>query len=246
MNDSQLKSAPPNSVASAVSRARNEAEMTVRELAKRAGISHTQIVRLESGEVLKPSREVLVSVSKGLDRNPLPLLILAGHMSVEEAQAAMKPMFREDAELPELWGEWATWPVETINWQLRDPHVSLDALKRVAAEVFSVPESDETMWDPSYRLAADKGEDARQLQEFMGIWRFLGQDLRDRWLSYGSKLRGIADAQYRVEMDELASRLEVMDRKLKKVVEDLSKVNPELAGDLRKSMPHLFGGEEDE
>jgi len=242
------QSAPSTqAVAAAVKSAREKADLSVRELAKRADISHSQISRLESGEVAKPSREVLVSLGKGLNRNPIPLLILGGHYSVEEATNALKPMFRDEAELPQEWGDWATWPVDTINRLLRDPAVSLEAVKQVAAEVFSVEEADVTLWDPTYRLAADRGEGEGQLQEFMGIWRFLDPELRSRWLDFGMRLRNIADFQFRVEMDELDSRAEAQMRAVKeragKVLDQMAKENPELAEEMEETFSPLWDEE---
>lgn len=48
---------------------------------------------------------MLVTLARALDRNPLPLLILAGHISGDEARIALEPMLRDGAELPEEWGE---------------------------------------------------------------------------------------------------------------------------------------------
>lgn len=233
MSKQKSNSAPPRSVARAVKDAREKAGLSVRELAKRSDISHTQISRLESGEVAKPSREVLVSVSKGLDRNPSPLLILAGHYNVVEATSSLKPMFREDAELPQVWGGWATWSVAEINEFLRDPKVSLKTVKQVAADVFTVEETDETLWDPTYRLAADRVDDEGQLAEFMGIWRYLDPNLRSRWLDYGRSLRNIADYQYRVEMEELdvraAAQVRAVTEKVGKVIDRIAKEEPDWA-----------------
>ncbi|MGA7436094.1 MAG: helix-turn-helix transcriptional regulator [Solirubrobacterales bacterium] len=250
MSKQKSKSAPPLSVARAVKDAREKAGLSVRELAKRSDISHTQISRLESGEVTKPSREVLVSLGKGLNRNPIPLLILGGHYSTDEARNALKPMFRDEAELPQEWGDWATWPVETVNQLLRNPATSLKDIKRVAVDVFTVEESDETLWDPTYRLAADRGEGEGQLQEFMGIWRFLDQDLRARWLDYGTRLRNIADFQFRVEMDELDSRAEAqiraVEQQVMKTYKRVAKTDPELAEGFLEGLSLTFTEDEND
>ncbi|MBN8870084.1 MAG: helix-turn-helix transcriptional regulator [Solirubrobacterales bacterium] len=200
MKSNPEKSAP---VADAVREAREREGLTVRELSRRAGISHTQISRLESGEVSKPSREILVALGRGLDRNPIPLLILAGYYDEEEAVEALKPMFREDAELPEAWPDGGVWTVDEANEFLFDPDLGhdIEELKGLAADVFSVPETDETLWDPSYLLAAARGDDAWHLQRFMATWRYLDSELRARWLDYGLKLRKIADLDYRVDAD---------------------------------------------
>jgi transcriptional regulator with XRE-family HTH domain len=187
-------------------------------LARRAGISHTQVSRVEAGQVEKPSREILVAVSRALDRNPTPLLILAGHLEGREAREALLPLFREDAELPEVWGDWATFNVEQVNTALLDPGTSEAETAQIAFDVFYVEESDETLWDDSYQLAAARGENARQLQDFMSTWRYLSGDLKTRWLSYGRKLRDIADLEYRAEKDQIS--IEVLD--LSKEIDEIT------------------------
>lgn len=215
MEETPTKSAPPT-LAAVVRESRERDGLTIRELARRAGISHTQVSRLESGEVTKPSREVLVAIGKGLDRNPIPLLILAGHYDEEEAVEALKPMFREDAELPNAWPDTSVWTVEEADDFLYDPDLGhdIEELMLLAADVFAVPETDETLWDPSYLLAAARGEDAWHLQRFMATWRYLDSELRARWLDYGLKLRQIADLDYRVEVEDLQRKLDATQRKL--------------------------------
>ena len=50
------------------------------------------------------------------------------------------------------------------------------ALRTIAVDVFRVQESDETLWDDSYALAAAKGGGADELREVMALWRFLRRD----------------------------------------------------------------------
>ena len=170
--------------------------MSARELARTAGISHTQVSRLEAGQVAKPSREVLVGISRALDRYPQPLLILAGHTAGSEAQEALRPLFREGAELPRVWPDGATFALDRAKSLVRDPDASDDDLRRLASDVFGIWEADEMYWDDSYVLALGRGGDAKQLGEVMTIWRYIGTDLRSRWLDYGRQLRRIADLDY--------------------------------------------------
>jgi len=74
------------------------AGLSVRELARRAGVSAAQVSRIEGGQVNRPSREILVALARALNRNPLPLVILAGHLDAREARDALAPLFREGAE----------------------------------------------------------------------------------------------------------------------------------------------------
>lgn len=250
MSSPSNNSAPPVSVANSVKEARERANLSVRQLAKGANISHAQISRLESGEVKKPTRDVLVSVSRGLNRNPLPLLILAGYCNVPESSSALIPLFRKEAELPKEWGDWATWPVSEVNRLIRDPKTPLQTFKQIAADVFRVEETVESMWDPTYLLAIEKGGYAGQLSEFMGIWRYLDEPLRDRWLEYGRSLRNIADDQYRVEMDEIDSRVDAQIRAVKEragvVLDRISKESPEMAAELEEDFSLLWEVDSDD
>lgn len=207
--------------------------MSVRELARQAGISHTQVSRIESGQVKRPSRLVLVSIARGLDRNPIPLLVLAGHLGIAEAQEALRPLFRKEAELLEEWGDWTTFDLTEVNRIIRDPDSSMANLERIAADVFHVEETDETLWDDSYQVAASGGEGARDLQEFMLIWRYVPGDLRQRWLKYGRLMRDVADLEFRAEMErdlppDRALRDQLIDR-----IADLRKIDEKMADQLQ-------------
>jgi transcriptional regulator with XRE-family HTH domain len=54
------------------------AGLSVRQLAKRAGVSAATLSRIEADQVRKPGQEILVALARALNRNPLPLLILPG------------------------------------------------------------------------------------------------------------------------------------------------------------------------
>jgi transcriptional regulator with XRE-family HTH domain len=192
-----------------VRQARLDAGLAVRELARRAGISHTQISRLEAGQVAKPSREVLVAIARALDRNPNPLLILAGHLHGDSARDSLKTLFREGSELAEIWSGCSDIPLQHVQAVARADHGDERDVKAIAADVFRVQESDETLWDDSYELAAASGMHAEQLRELMDIWRYVGPDLRTRWLEYGRQLRRIADLDYltAAKAEELAAQL---------------------------------------
>jgi transcriptional regulator with XRE-family HTH domain len=172
------------------------AHLSIRELARRAGVSAAQVSRIESGHVRKPSREIIVALAHALNRNPLPLVILAGHLDDDEARSALAPLFRDGAELPDEWGDWATHDLGEVRRLLTAPDPpSADRLRAIAADVFSVEETDETLWDDSYALAMARGEDAAELQDLMNIWRYIGRHRREL-LEYGRSLRRLADLEY--------------------------------------------------
>lgn len=173
------------------------AALSVRQLAKRAGVSAAQLSRIENDAVKKPSHEILVALARALNRNPLPLLILAGHVDGEQARAALAPLFRHGAELPEAWGD-ARFDIETVRALLSDADTGEDDLHAIAADVFHVQETDETLWDDSYQLAMARGESAAELRELMSIWRYI-HGYRHELLEYGRALRRLADLEYLAE-----------------------------------------------
>ena len=179
--------------------------MSIRELARRAEVSAAQISRIEAGQVLKPGREILVALGQALNRNPLPLLVLAGHLTGADAQTALRPFFREGAELPEVWGDWASQPLDVVRYRLQDPEATDDEIRQIAADMFSVEETDETLWDDSYALALGRGTDAAELRELMGIWRYIGER-RAQFLEYGRSLRHLADLEYRADAESIRLR----------------------------------------
>ena len=212
------KSSTSAPLGQAVRQARNALRLSVRELARRADIPHTQISRIESGQIKKPSREALVSIAKALEQNPMPLLILAGHLDRDEARAALRPFFREGAELVEDWRHWegvgksaSDLTLARAQTVVRDPKATEDQLARVAAELFGYYETVETEWDDSYVLAAAHGrpKDQAQLREFLEVWGYIGSDLRDRWLMYGRRLREIADLEWQAEVQTEGLRADV-------------------------------------
>lgn len=180
--------------------------MSIRELARRADVSAAQISRIEAGHVLKPSREILVALGRALNRNPLPLLVLAGHLDGAEAGTALRPYFRDGAELPKEWVDSTSLPLDEARRRLQDPEATEDDIRQIAGDMFSVAETDETLWDDSYALALGRGTDAAQLLELMGIWRYIGER-RAQFLEYGRSLRRLADLEYEAEAESMDLRI---------------------------------------
>jgi hypothetical protein len=133
------------------------------------------------------------------------LLILAGHLDSEEAAKALKSLFRPGAELPQEWGDWASLSLSEVTEILSATAPDSGLVARIALDVFSVEETDETLWDDSYSLAASRGQDARQMQELMAIWRYLPSGDRARWIAIGKKMRDLADVEFEIE-NELNDR----------------------------------------
>lgn len=72
---------------------------------------------------------------------------------------------------------------------------------RVAAAVFDVPESNETLWDTSDSryLTADEDDEL----ELLGIWRYVRGRRRAELLEYGRALRELQDLDYIAERDRM-------------------------------------------
>jgi hypothetical protein len=150
---------------------------------------------------------MLVTIARALDRNPLPLLILAGHISGDEARIALEPMLREGAELPEEWGEWASCSLAEARILLRKPDSGEAELRRLAADVFAVAETDETLWDESHTLLLAHGE--RDLLQLVGIWRFVRGKRRQQLLDYARALRHLEDLEWLAEADRMRLDAEI-------------------------------------
>ena len=65
-------------VGKTIKNAREGFGVSIRELARQAGVSAAQISRIEAGAVDQPSIDTLVGIARALDRNPKPLLIVSG------------------------------------------------------------------------------------------------------------------------------------------------------------------------
>jgi transcriptional regulator with XRE-family HTH domain len=70
--------------------ARTRARLSMRELARRSGLSAAQISRIEAGEVERPAAETLVKLAKALDRDAQLLLVFAGHIRGARARQLLR------------------------------------------------------------------------------------------------------------------------------------------------------------
>ena len=70
--------------------ARARAQLSMRGLARRSGLSAAQISRIEAGEVERPVAETLVKLAKALDRDAQLLLVFAGHIRGARARQLLR------------------------------------------------------------------------------------------------------------------------------------------------------------
>jgi transcriptional regulator with XRE-family HTH domain len=170
-------------------------EVPVREFARRAGVSHTQISRIESGAIAKPAIEQLIGVARAAQRRPEPLLILAGHLTGEDARVELTNLFYDSAELRDAWGDWAHFSWEDASRLVREPGTPFEQLQLIAYDVFTAGETAETLWEDQEQLLATGQPDLRSL---LGTWRFLTSPRRKQLLDYSRAVRRVQ------ELEELA------------------------------------------
>lgn len=117
----------------------------MRGLAEQADVSAAQISRLERGLVELPSIDTLAAIAKALDRNPIPLWIVAGHVGLEDSIRLLRDMLPDDSEIFDEWGDEGR-KLDALAFLGRsDPDP--EAIRRLAAEVFQTFETEETLWE---------------------------------------------------------------------------------------------------
>ena len=102
-----------------------------------------------------PAIETLVALARGLWRNPVPLLIIAGHLTDTHAQHRLRELFEEGTEVRLEWGSEADEATALID----DAQPSGEVLRRLAFELFVGEELVETGWSDEYLLVAGAGKD---------------------------------------------------------------------------------------
>jgi transcriptional regulator with XRE-family HTH domain len=78
-----------------IRRARESSRLSLRELARRAGVSAGQLSRIENGQVLQPAQDTLEPLARALNRDPRPLEFLADRMSFDDLCDGIDAMFDE-------------------------------------------------------------------------------------------------------------------------------------------------------
>lgn len=88
-------------VGEAIRRRRKEAEITQEELAKRAGLSPTSIVRLELGEIKAPRVSTLDAIARALVINPAELVQFVSKIKPPAGRERYEPftaVYQRDGE----------------------------------------------------------------------------------------------------------------------------------------------------
>mgnify|MGYP001167391280 CR=1 FL=1 len=172
-------------VAAVITDARKARSLSIRELGRRAGVSAGQISRIESGEVQRPAVETLVALARALDCNPVPLMIVAGHVTGDEARGRLAHFVADESELASEWVH--TGDAEALQRMQRivgDSKASPSDLRGVAADVFLTAETEETLWHDAYLALPTQGEGAEDLRELVSAWPSVDPGRRVRVLEF--------------------------------------------------------------
>jgi transcriptional regulator with XRE-family HTH domain len=197
---SKLHNIPPEeqTLAAAVRVARENARLGVRELSRRSGVAAPQISRLERGDVKKPTIETLVALARGLEWNPVPLLIVAGYVELDEARSRLRDYHAPGSEyLEEASPDPDSDPeIAEIRREIENSNTTLERLQRIAFDVWCGGESGETLWDDVYALLPALGDGQDELREIVSKWPAISVERRSRIVEY------IRD-QHKLSMDEI-------------------------------------------
>ncbi len=175
---------------------------SIRELARRTGVSAAQISRIEAGEVTRPSIETLLALARELDANPVTLMVLAGHLQGEEARAALRPLVAGDSGIEEHYGDWHV--VAAFRHIVDDPETTENELRRVAFSLFSTPDAVETTWQESFRHLASQHLSAAgaDLGEVVTAWPLIDGERRRRILEFVRDQQALSNRARRVRERE--------------------------------------------
>lgn len=172
-------------VAAVITDAREVRSLSIRELGRRAGVSAGQISRIESGEVQRPAVETLVALARALDCNPVPLMIVAGHVTGDEARERLAHFVADESELASEWlhaGDAAG--LKRMQRIIGDSKSSPADIRGVAADVFLTAETEETLWHDAYLALPTQGEGAEELRELVSAWPSVDASRRARVLEF--------------------------------------------------------------
>ncbi len=177
--------------------------ISIREFARRAGLAHTQISRIEDGSVTRPSGEVLDKLSRAANKQPCLLRIVAGDITGEDARTELLPIFYRGAELAGDWGEWCHTPWEEALRIVHRASSTQQELALLAADAFIAGENFETLWEPEIDDVPNvEGPGQEPLRSLLATWRFLAPSRREQLLDYAKTLQRLQQLEYLADADE--------------------------------------------
>jgi transcriptional regulator with XRE-family HTH domain len=192
------------SAGTAIALARDGYGYSIRELSRRAGVSAGQISRLESGEVQRPAVETLVALARAVDRNPLPLLIVGGHISGSEARGHLGRLLAEGSEFAQAWGSAQDrQELDRMRTAVTDSSTDEQTLRAVAQKLFLTAETEETLWHDAYLALPAQGNEAEALRDLIGAWPLMNPTRRVRVLEYVRDQVALSRVEFQQEMQAL-------------------------------------------
>ena len=166
-------------VAEAIRRVRSG---SMRKLAAAAGLSAAQISRIEAGQVQQPAAETLVAIARGLWQNPMPLLILAGHIPDDEARAWLLSVLEPETEVYQDWYGHDQASVAAAREILTDSGSTREHVHRIAFDLFVGEPMTETEWNGALALLGVAGTDRAQ-RELITLFSQMTEARRERMLA---------------------------------------------------------------
>jgi transcriptional regulator with XRE-family HTH domain len=165
-------------VARAIREQRQRFRYSIRELARRAGISAASLSRIEAGEVKLPAMETLGALARALDRNPRYLWIVSGHIAGQDARSLLERAVQAEGVADARDDEQKDWMVKARSLLAR-PSATDDEIRALALEVFVEGRTEEELWWDAYLepLIAPLTQDLRDLVE---AYEFLNNPERKR------------------------------------------------------------------
>lgn len=151
-------------VARAIRETRQARGYSLRELARRAGISAASLSRIEAGEVKQPSVETLGAVARALDRNPSYLWIVSRHIEGEDARDLLERALSAELESVDEGGRDSE-ALTKARAVLLNTSATPRQFRLLALEVFTSWGTEEELWWDAYLepLVRSLSRDLREL-----------------------------------------------------------------------------------
>jgi transcriptional regulator with XRE-family HTH domain len=161
---------------------RTAERMSIRELARRSGLSPAQLSRLEASEVGRPSVETIVAIAHALSRHPVPLLIAARAVKGEDARTQLLELLRTAQD-----GQ-ASWDANGFSERIADPAVAPQTIATLAGELFTVAGGGQTIGEP-YQQVHGSGTVSPELDSILAFWDDLTVERRGKILDFATDQR---------------------------------------------------------
>jgi transcriptional regulator with XRE-family HTH domain len=138
-------------------------QMTIRDLARRAGVSAALISRIEDGDIGRVSRPTIEALARALGRHPLALLIVGSMIKQENARAQLLDLLRNAQHAS------ASWDPAFFAGRVADLTPTPEALVEVARDLFPLV-SDSDRPSEAYQEILGIAEPSPELNRVLSVW----------------------------------------------------------------------------